>query len=679
VSLFGFAMEIGLDGTSAKHFNGAVTESIVNDYMRSNGARQINAEVGRNGIDGLFYKKINGKMKVYTFESKYNNAKLGNTVSDGKQMSKKWKLAKLDEKLKELSKNITKNPMDSKKINKEINLIKEARSIVSKGLDKPYIFNIKPASQEYKELLKKKRLTPKQQNRLSELERLKSKGRLKSTYTTIVKNVSSDGKILGEAKNFKINRTEIDLKKQYKKSTSEHKQQKLLSHSIRKEKRLIQENKKLKTMKKNSPEYHVQKQKINVIKNSIPKISKSRASRRGFVKIVSSSSKSALKSGSKMIAKIGALSAASALPIVGVAAQIAADMYMAYQIAENTQAIEQNKGLIFENREYIQRLEREQEILGTKIEINNQNIDKLFSKVFNINQDIANLSSQLYDINQTVSKNSKEIQNIKDGILITASNQLESYYDSDKQDEDGLQNSINNFEIITNINHLNNDVNSIIINSMSIALIEKALLYKKNGKSFDFLVKKIIQNFNKIIEQDNRVIVSNAYMSMREIFLNNQSQLETITVKYKSYIKNKIDYLIEQNRYEDALYLAKIFKNDTADISLYKDVLAQREDNFNKYKNFTSTKSISEILENNQNNLLNKEAIKYCFDNNQFGQAIQLLQTKEVDNEEWKLRVFLAIYKYRDNTIKYDSLKNLILNNKSYSKELKKYTKSIEG
>ena len=46
-------------------------------------------DAGRHGIDGVYYNP-NGHPPYIISEAKYNTAKLGNTLSDGKQMSERW-------------------------------------------------------------------------------------------------------------------------------------------------------------------------------------------------------------------------------------------------------------------------------------------------------------------------------------------------------------------------------------------------------------------------------------------------------------------------------------------------------------------------------------------------------------------------------------------------------------
>ena len=62
---------------------------------------------------------------------------------------------------------------------------------------------------------------------------------------TKVLKIDKNGKVIGEAKRYGINNKVVDLNKKYPPNTKEHKLQKLISHSIRKEKRLTKELKPL--------------------------------------------------------------------------------------------------------------------------------------------------------------------------------------------------------------------------------------------------------------------------------------------------------------------------------------------------------------------------------------------------------------------------------------------------
>lgn len=65
-------------------------------YYRQFGYERISKDMvtglddaGRQGIDGVYYNP-NGHPPYIISEAKYNKAKLGNTLSDGKHMSERW-------------------------------------------------------------------------------------------------------------------------------------------------------------------------------------------------------------------------------------------------------------------------------------------------------------------------------------------------------------------------------------------------------------------------------------------------------------------------------------------------------------------------------------------------------------------------------------------------------------
>jgi len=516
-NLLAFAVQAGVE-KAAHNFNGAVTESSINDYMKSNGARQINAEVGRHGIDGLFYKKVNGKLKVFTIESKYNNATQAKTLK-GMQMEEEWKLAKIDEKIKSIHKQVDNNKLSSKeagRLKKELGLLKKAKMVVNEGKDVSLLFRIKPLAEEYKELVKesvkRNRLAPEKQRRLEELQRYKSKGTLNSKYKTTIKKLDpKTGKTIGDASRYGFHNKTIDLKKQYKIGSAEHKQQKIISHNIRKEKRLIKEKvllestqTELKQTKKDIPKYKAlqkkidhQKAKIVNIENSTPKyryknksITKLSVSQgRKFVKIFSSGAK---RTSGIIIAKMGALSAASAIPFVGVAAQIAADMYMASQIEDlhekteeneehiaiNSQYISVNRNNIAINAANIKRVAEEVQILGNYVSLNQVNIERAF-------EEVTSLHSKLEEFE-------KEIRSDRDSKFQSALDELNTYFNSEKQDQDRLISAIGKFdEILQNPNY-SSYIKLIVRNSLNIAEIEQVYLLRKENKSTSKLDDKIL-------------------------------------------------------------------------------------------------------------------------------------------------------------------------------------------
>jgi hypothetical protein len=79
--------------------NGYSAECIMHEFYTITGWIQTEGEVGRNGIDGLFYKKKNGIIReVLVAESKWNKSKLGWSGKNKlvHQMSQEWILGTLN-------------------------------------------------------------------------------------------------------------------------------------------------------------------------------------------------------------------------------------------------------------------------------------------------------------------------------------------------------------------------------------------------------------------------------------------------------------------------------------------------------------------------------------------------------------------------------------------------------
>ena len=91
-SLCAWASGSGVQG-KLNIINGASTECVMHYFYTQSGWTKIEGEVGRNGIDGLYYKKKNNIIReVLVSESKWNTSRLGlsgkgRTV---RQMSKEW-------------------------------------------------------------------------------------------------------------------------------------------------------------------------------------------------------------------------------------------------------------------------------------------------------------------------------------------------------------------------------------------------------------------------------------------------------------------------------------------------------------------------------------------------------------------------------------------------------------
>ena len=85
--------------------NGASTECVMHKFYTNSGWIQIEGEIGRNGIDGLYYKQKNNTIKeVLVAESKWNTSRLGKSGKNKavKQMSQEWVLRTMNKLIKKM-------------------------------------------------------------------------------------------------------------------------------------------------------------------------------------------------------------------------------------------------------------------------------------------------------------------------------------------------------------------------------------------------------------------------------------------------------------------------------------------------------------------------------------------------------------------------------------------------
>ncbi len=79
--------------------NGYSAECVMHRFYTNSGWTQIEGEIGRNGVDGLYYKKKKGTIReVLVAESKWNKSRLGRSGRNKtiKQMSQEWVLRTLE-------------------------------------------------------------------------------------------------------------------------------------------------------------------------------------------------------------------------------------------------------------------------------------------------------------------------------------------------------------------------------------------------------------------------------------------------------------------------------------------------------------------------------------------------------------------------------------------------------
>ena len=85
--------------------NGASAECVMHQFYTKSGWVQVKGEIGRSGIDGLYYKKKNGVIKdVLVAESKWNTSRLGRSGKHKavKQMSQEWVLRTMNKLIKKM-------------------------------------------------------------------------------------------------------------------------------------------------------------------------------------------------------------------------------------------------------------------------------------------------------------------------------------------------------------------------------------------------------------------------------------------------------------------------------------------------------------------------------------------------------------------------------------------------
>jgi len=89
--------------------NGASAECVMHQFYTQSGWTQVEGEIGRNGIDGLYYKKKNGVIKdVLVAESKWNTSRLGHSGKNKAimQMSQEWVLRTMNKLIHKMPSNI---------------------------------------------------------------------------------------------------------------------------------------------------------------------------------------------------------------------------------------------------------------------------------------------------------------------------------------------------------------------------------------------------------------------------------------------------------------------------------------------------------------------------------------------------------------------------------------------
>ncbi|MCT7909058.1 hypothetical protein N5915_05750 [Arcobacter lacus] len=365
------------------------------------------------------------------------------------------------------------------------------------------------------------------------------------------------------------------------------------------------------------------------------------------------------------IARIGA-SASKNIPIIGIAAQIAFDMYLFSEIDGLGEKIEENK-------EIINRIDEEVSLLNLKVEDYQEYTINKFSE---IDEQIILNAKNIKNLEESVEKNQKDLENFKDVFYSVAIENLDKYL-NDKNDFQKLNSSLNNLRLLIKSKESRDDISALVRNIYNIALVEEALYNKNKDKDIKDNKQSIKENFKEIVKFNDISNNTNSFISMQEVFLDNDEELSEITKIYADAFEKVFDENIKNNKYEDAIKLGSLYDLVIGQ-EYFEKAKELRKNNFEENKDKLDIFSIDDILSKNQNNLLNEEAIKKMYKENQFDKAINLLENKSLDNEEFRLRAFYAILNYRNtdnDKTKSEKLKKLILENPTYSEDIKSFVK----
>ena len=330
-----------------------------------------------------------------------------------------------------------------------------------------------------------------------------------------------------------------------------------------------------------------------------------------------------------------------------------------------------NRNMIKINTQYIQRLTQEQKILKQNIANNTYKINQIIDNLLIMNKqinylksDIANITYKIDDLTTLVQQNSKEIKEIKHGIFITGVKELKTYYDT--QDSKYLANALNDFEITKNIK--NNKVKALVDYYLIIAHYENFLLTKKSKEIeiidalFTDLKIQTIDNYKNISLLINayNAVSDNEYM---------KNTYKNITYKVT---KEVVNNLIKNRNFDKAVDIAQNLGNS----NLIQYTKEKRKQNYLKYKDFGTIQNVNYIINKYQNTLLNKEAVKFLYKNDTYLEALQILRNKRIEDEYFVLKAYLLIYKQLGYTKELKALVNLIIENDTYSKNIKDYVEN---
>lgn len=416
-----------------------------------------------------------------------------------------------------------------------------------------------------------------------------------------------------------------------------------------------------------------------------------------------SSTYTLMKSMGKPIGKTAmrmSMSALKAIPIIGVFAQVAWDMHISNeldkhdrQISQNSNAIitnaediNNNRNEIMYNRSLIQRLEEEYSILGDAINGNRLQISQLAGGLVETNYKVAGLSSEinivasnLAIVSEVVEKNTKEIEKLKNNFFVNGAESLAKYY----QTNNGtfLDNAIGDFQYYKNISIGNKEIEALARQYYIITLSEN-YIYQAKHNLVGWKKKKnrniIIDEFNQLMKVVPRryeflSIVMNSYISMLDILT--KDEREHTKPKLKVFYKQVVNDLVEQKKFDTAVYVGENYAKLTEDLALYKNAVDERKKNYDVIKNKLTYKNAEEIVDKNENTLLVTLAVKKLIGEDDRKTALNIAQQKFIADETFRYKAYLKLYYELGQDEKYRRLRKLIRENKTYSNKLKMIVK----
>ncbi len=327
-------------------------------------------------------------------------------------------------------------------------------------------------------------------------------------------------------------------------------------------------------------------------------------------------------------------------PLLGLGAQIAYDIYLA-----NT----------------LERLAKEQEILGKQIQINTEKIVELTIGQEKLALVQRQLIAQVANLSDSIAQVRNQIAEIKKGIFVTGLELLKNYFITG--DIAYLNEAI--AQLLTARNVKNPKLEPIITLYLLNAYAEK-FRKVKNTKEIE-LIKKEFKHLADLTYKDskNLKLLFTAYSALGDIPFEEKNQT------FRKAVLKVINQKLGNNLFDDAVKLAENYGFLTGDRSLYKLAIERRLENYNRHKNFQNPAQAMEIIEKYQNSLLVKEAVKYLYRNNYFTLALNVLNSKDLHDEVFEIKAYLCIFYYLGDTQRIEKLIKLVEENPTYRKTTK--------